>query len=575
MKTILYIFIIMFISYHSFSQPYFQKITTGQIVNNNTFSEGCAWGDYDSDGDMDVVVTTFDDYCWPCYFPIQLYRNDGTGNFTKITTGAIATESSESLGCSWGDYDNDGKLDLFVCTLFGLNNLLFHNEGNGNFTKVTDGIVVNDGGSSISCAWVDYDKDGWLDLFVLNQQNDFLYHNNGNGTFTKIVSGAIVNDGLSGRSCAVGDYNNDGWVDIITTAWGGPVRLFNNYNGTFILTSGVIPNLNAYYDGVSFGDYDNDGWLDLFICAINSGNNKLLHNNNGSFSSVILAPSLESGPESYGCTWADIDNNGWLDLFVTNMNNTNFLYVNNGGSFTKINGEVIVFEQVYGIGNSSTDINLDGKIDLFVANNGLGSIPNNNLLYKNIYTTSNNFIGLKLKGCSLNKSAIGARIKVKAGGKTYIREVSGGGGFHSQDMMFQHFGISNSTIVDSIIVTWTTGNVQKLSNIQANQYITIDECLIGIISHNSEVPTMFSLSQNYPNPFNPTTKINFALPKSGNVVLRLFDNLGKEVSTLINSDLNAGYYEFEYNNSDLSSGIYYYRITTDSYTETKKMVLIK
>lgn len=564
MKKLLLLLLLFALQYNLNAQPYFEKITSGHIANNNTYSEGCAWGDYDNDGDVDVVVSTFNDFCWPCNFPIQLYRNDGNNLFTRINTGPIATENNVTAGCSWGDYDNDGKLDLFVSTLFGNNNLLFHNEGNGNFTKVQNGIVVNDGGSSTSCLWLDYDKDGKLDLFVLNQQSDFLYHNEGNGNFTKIVSGALVNDGLSGRSCAALDYNNDGWMDIITTAWGGPIRLFNNYNGTFILTNGIIPNYNAYYDGIAVGDYDNDGWLDLFICAINSGSNLLLHNNNGTFSPVSSLPSQESGPQGFGCTWADINNDGYLDLFATNLNSSNFLYKNNGnGNFSRINGEIIAFEQVYGIGNSTADFNLDGKMDLFVANNGVPNAPANNLLYKNIFQTSNKYIGIKLKGCTQNKSAIGARIKVVAGGNSYIREVSGGGGYHSQNMQFQHFGIGSATNIDSIIVKWTTGNTSKLINIPSNQYITIDECLIGIISYSSEIPQDFSLSQNYPNPFNPTTRFKFSIPKAEIITLKVFDYLGREVSTLLNDELQAGHYEYSFDAGNLSSGIYFYKFISE------------
>jgi hypothetical protein len=577
MNRILAFLIIFIFSSLLYSQPYFQKVTSGLIVNDNTWSEGCAWADYDNDGDMDLVVSTFNDYCWPCYFPIQLYRNNGDGTFERVGSGPIANEVTAGFGCAWGDYDNDGRIDLFIATGFGLNNLLFHNEGNGNFTKVTNSVVTGDGGFSASGCWLDYDKDGWLDLFVLNQQNDFLYHNNGNGTFTKIISGAIINDGLFGRSCAVGDYDNDGYPDLIITTWGGPVRLYHNErNGTFSITNAVIPNINNYHDGVSFGDYDNDGWLDLFICSINSGNNILLHNNAGVYSQVFYVPSLESGPESFGCTWLDFDNDGWLDLFVTNNGNHNFLYRNNNGNgFTKLTNELISNEIVYGIGSSTSDINLDGKLEIFVANNGTSNSPSNNLLYQNVTPNPGKFIGIKLKGCNFNKSAIGARITVKAGGRTFTKEVSGGGGYHSQDMTFQHFGIGSASIVDSVIVKWTTGSVQKLANVQPNQYISISECTIGIISYSSELPERFELGQNYPNPFNPSTILKFSLPKNSDVTLKIYDNTGKEVQTLLSTNLQAGTYGVEYNAEGMSSGIYYYRLLAGSYAETKKMVLIK
>ncbi len=562
--------------------PCFTKITDQSIVNDNSYSQGCAWGDYDNDGDQDLVVTSYNDVCQSCNFPILLYRNDG-GNFTKILTGPIATEITRSMGCSWGDYDNDGRLDLFVSTGVQnpLNNLLFHNEGNGNFTKVTSGSIVNELSRSSGCSWLDYDKDGWLDMFVVNgfADNDFLYKNNGNGTFTKIISGSIVNDGSFGRGCAIGDYDNDGWPDIFVACYNGQNDLLykNNGNGTFTLTNGIIPSDNLYGSGGTFGDYDNDGWLDLFVTN-NNANNRLYHNNgNGTFSTAVSSlPNNESGPLSFGSTWADYDNDGKLDLFVTSYNNVNnFLYKNNGsGNFTRVLNESISNDLVWGIASSSTDINLDGKLEFFIANNGANNFPQNDLLYKYDCVVGN-YIGVKLKACTLNKSAIGTKVIVKAGGNTYIRELTGAQGCLSQNMHFQHFGLGASATADSIIVYWTTGNIQRFSNVTANQYITADECLVGLISNTTEIPREFSLSQNYPNPFNPATKIKFDLPFTANVVLKLYDNIGKEIQTLINEELIAGTYVYELNGINLSSGVYFYKITAGNFIDTRKMILVK
>ncbi len=559
--------------------PCFTKVVNGIIVNDNSWSQGCAWGDYDSDGDQDLVVVSYNNGCPTCTYPFLLYRNDG-GTFTKILTGPIATEINRGFGCSWGDYDNDGRLDLFVAASMGSpNNLLYHNEGGGNFTKITSGSIVNDGGNSVGCAWIDYDRDGWLDMFVVNiySENDFLYKNNGNGTFTKITSGTIVNDGSYGRGCCVGDYDNDGWIDIFIACFSGQTdRLYkNNGNGTFTLTTGVIPTDNYWGCGGDFGDYDNDGFLDLFVTNQN-GLNRLYHNNgNGTFTLTNSLPSNETGPTSYGCVWADYDNDGRLDLYVSNFGGANaFLYKNNGsGNFSRVLNESLVNDFAYTVANSIIDINSDGKIDFFSTNNGSTS-PLNDLLYMNNCGTGN-YLGLKLKGCTLNKSAIGAKVIVKAGGITYIRELSGGQGLLSQSTHFQHFGLGSSTIVDSVIVRWTTGNVQRSSNVSVNQYILVDECLLGLISNTNEIPKDFSLSQNYPNPFNPLTKIKFALPRNTVASLKIFDVSGKEVSVLINQELQAGYFEYEFDANSLSSGIYFYKIIAGNFSETKKMVLVK
>jgi hypothetical protein len=188
----------------------FTRITTGAIVNDGGRSFGSSWGDYDNDGDLDLFVAN----------ELQnnfLYQNNGDGTFIKITSGAIVNDGGRSVSSSWGDYDNDGDLDLFVANyLASENNFLYQNNGDGTFTKITTGAIVTDGGRSYGSIWGDYDNDGDLDLFVTNYwgDNNFLYQNNGDGSFTKITSGAIVNDGGYSYGSSWGDYDNDGDLDL-------------------------------------------------------------------------------------------------------------------------------------------------------------------------------------------------------------------------------------------------------------------------------------------------------------------------------------------------------------------------
>src|SRR5439155_720453 len=161
----------------------------------------------------------------------------GDGSFTKIVSGPLVQSGGNSRGSAWGDYDNDGFLDLFVSNEQGQNNFLFHNNGDGTFGKIVSGSIINDGGASYGCAWGDYDNDGFLDLFVANGpasgagQNDFLYRNNGDGTFTRITTGSIVNDNASGDGCAWGDYNNDGFVDLFVSNLNGQNNLLYRNDG--------------------------------------------------------------------------------------------------------------------------------------------------------------------------------------------------------------------------------------------------------------------------------------------------------------------------------------------------------
>ena len=209
----------------------FTKITTGPVVTDSGWCYGGCWGDFNNDGFIDLFVVNN----MTSNKNNLLYLNNGSGSFTKVTSGVIVTDGGSSYGCTCGDYDNDGDVDIFVSN-YAENNFLYSNNGNGTFTKITTGAIVNDGGNSTGCSWGDYDKDSYIDLFVCNRnQNNFLYHNNGNGTFTKITSGAIVTDNSNSGGCAWGDYDNDGYIDLFVANAGPAVDFLyhNNGNGTF------------------------------------------------------------------------------------------------------------------------------------------------------------------------------------------------------------------------------------------------------------------------------------------------------------------------------------------------------
>ncbi|MFZ2054567.1 MAG: FG-GAP-like repeat-containing protein [Candidatus Aminicenantales bacterium] len=456
-----------------FPPDQFTKVLSGAVVTDGADSTGCAWGDYDNDGDLDLFVSVGSNQ------NNLLYANNGDGSFTKVTSSAIVENVGYSGGCAWGDYDNDGELDLFVANV-GYNNSLYTNNGDGSFTKVTSGAVVEDWGNSYGCAWGDYDNDGGLDLFVANaySQNNFLHANNGDGSFTQVTSGAIVEDGGRSRDCAWGDYDNDGDLDLFVANENGQNNFLyaNNGDGSFTkVTSGAVVTDGGYSYGCAWGDYDNDGELDLFVA--NFGQNNFLYTNNGdgSFTKVTSGAVVEDVGNSYGCAWGDYDNDGDLDLFVANIiNENNFLYTNNGdGSFTKVTSGVAVTD-----GGSSDDCawgdyDNDGDLDLFVSN---GHGLSNDFLYANNGNGST-WINIKCIGTASNVSAIGTKVKVLAmisGSPVWqLREISGGAS--SQDSLNAEFGLGDAAIVDEIRIEWPSGNVQTLTSIAVNQFLTVTE----------------------------------------------------------------------------------------------------
>jgi hypothetical protein len=513
----------------------FTKITTGAIVTDGGFSYGGCYGDFNNDGFTDLYVINGGGSANQVKF---LYINNGNGTFSRITTGAVAADVSGAWGASTVDYDNDGKLDIFVSN-YNQNNFLYKGNGDGTFTKITTGNIVTDGGGSIGCTWCDYDNDGYKDLFVANSnfgsgQANFLYKNNANGTFTKITTGSIVTD------------------------------VFNSTGG-------------------SWGDYDNDGDFDLFVSNYSGANNNLYNNNgDGSFTKITAGAIVNDGGSSVGAAWGDYDNDGDIDLFVSNdLNENNFLYENNNdGTFTKITTGDIVNNSGRSNGCVWGDYDNDGDIDLYVAN-GDQPTPQNNFLYRN-KGNSNNWINILCKGTASNRSAIGARVIVRAtingNSVRQIREIFGQTGYNSQNSLNEEFGLGNASIIDSLIVKWPNGNTESFTNVALNRFITVTENQ-GITNINNSGIVLtgdYELSQNYPNPFNPVTKINFSIPVDSRVTLKIYDTAGKEIAVLMNNESKkAGYFTTEFNGENFASGIYFYTIKANDFVQTKKMILIK
>ena len=464
--------------------PTFTKITTGSVVTDGAHSAVCAWGDYDSDGFIDLFVTNLGGR------PNFLYRNNRNGTFVRITAGAIATDIIRDGSCAWADYDNDGNLDLVVSSVEENNTqaVLYRNNGDATFTrmpgKTIGGIVTT--GNSEAPVWADYDNDGFLDLFMARFGIDWLYHNDGNGGFAKItnnVLGAITEDSFS---AAWADYNNDGLPDLFVTVHSDPPRnrlYLNLGGGSFAqITSGSIVTDSAHSIGCAWGDYDNDGYPDLFVT--NTGdleNNALYHNSgDGTFTKMtsnVVGRLVSDVGGSLVCAWGDYDNDGYLDLYLTNIGGqTNSLYHNNGdGSFSRILTGSLANDVAISLGCAWGDYDNDGFLDLFVAN-GLYTLANN-FLYRN-NGNSNNWINVKLIGTVSNRSAIGAKVRVKAtiGGKAFwqLREINTGFG-SSANSPEAHFGLGNATNIDILRIEWPSGIVEAMTNLPPKQFLTVAE----------------------------------------------------------------------------------------------------
>jgi hypothetical protein len=280
--------------YRNNGQGHFVRISdpsTGSIVTDAEWSAAAAWADFDNDGFLDLFVANGG---FSANRKSSLYRNQGNGTFSKMTAGNIANDVAGSVCGIWGDYDNDGFRDLFLAN-YGQKNVLYRNNGDGTFVKMGAGVVgriASDAGNSLGAAWGDYDNDGSLDLFVTtpNDRPNFLYRNQGNGTFVRMTNSVPEadrnNKGDRSHGCAWGDYDNDGYLDLFVVNKYAKNSLYrNNGDGTFRkITSGSFVNEIAanMLEGhaCAWVDYDNDGFLDLFETTF--GKNALYRNNGNS-----------------------------------------------------------------------------------------------------------------------------------------------------------------------------------------------------------------------------------------------------------------------------------------------------
>ena len=426
-------------------------------------SIGVACGDYDGDGLLDLYATASSS------ISNKLLHNSGVG-FADATVPPL-DNTGLGYGAAWGDYDNDGDLDLYLANNDRANKL-FRNNGGGAFTDVTS-PPLDDANYSQHVSWVDYDNDGDLDIYVTTYLGpNRLFRNNGGGSFTDVAAGSPVGYNGSSGGATWGDYDNDGDMDLYLACYYGEANhLFRN-NGGGVFVDVTVPPLDNHGEGmgVDWGDYDNDGDLDLYL--VNNGQaNKLFVNNGGTFTDATPAPLNDAG---YGISagWADYDNDGDLDLYLTNGGSANKLFTNDGaGGFSEVTNSVVL-DNGYGMGFGWFDYDNDGDLDIYLAN--AGSFQENKLFQNNV-GDDKHWLKADLIGTVSNRNGIGARVRIVVGGQSQIREVTSGSGYCSQHSLTVEFGVGAATLIDSLIVRWPSGIVQKLAALNVDNHIQVVE----------------------------------------------------------------------------------------------------
>ena len=460
--------------FHQKPDGTFEDVTEKAGLQGVGYGMGVAVGDYDNDGYEDLYVTALGSN--------KLYHNNGNGTFTDVTEKAGVAGNGWSTSAAWVDLDGDGLLDLVVLRYVQwdfddiwcgehkegfrsychpdifqpISPLVYHNDGNGHFTEVSQKIGVSKPGKGLGIAIADYDRDGKIDLFVANDSMvEFLYHNKGNGTFEEVglVSQVAVDgDGrtFAGMGVDFADYNNDGWPDLLITDLANQrYALYqNSRDGSFTYSSfstglGRISMLHSGW-GARFLDYDNDGWKDLIVAQGHD-----------------------------------------LDTVEINYPNLHYrepmlLVRNTGNGFIDVSADSgAVFRQSWlGRGLAIGDIDNDGRVDVVVAtNDGPAHVLHNET------PTQNHWLILKLVGHKSNRDAIGAAVKLVTSKSSQFATVTTAGSYLSSSDKRVHFGLGPETSAQSIEIRWPSGTTQTLKNISADQILQIDEPSSALPTH--------------------------------------------------------------------------------------------
>ena len=456
----------------------------------------------------------------------RLYRNNRDGTFRDVTETAGLQGRLYGMGVATGDYDNDGNVDLLVTNLGG--NILYHNNGDGTFTDVTAKAGVGGSGWCTGACFVDYDRDGRLDLIVtryvewdfsanvfcgehkpgyraychpdqFNAISYLVFHNNGDGTFTDVSKKCgIAGSPGKGLGIAINDFDGDGWPDVFVANDSVPEQLFrNNHDGTFsevALMSGLAYDQNGHVFagmGADFGDYEGSGWPAVFVNALANQKYKLFRNVKGNFDDVtdsIGLGTLSISHSGWGAKWLDFDNDGRLDLFVAQghvMDNIELteprlryresplLLKNAPGRFRDVSeqGGTTFRTPIAARGAAFGDLDNDGFTDV-----ALNCNDGNAIILRNQGNTGNHWVTLTLVGSASNRDAIGTKVRlVSENGQQQTAFVSTAGSYISASDKRVQFGLGPQKKVHAIEIIWPSGAVQRIESIIADQIITVRE----------------------------------------------------------------------------------------------------
>lgn len=549
------------------AQSGFTDVTSAAGIQLLSGSNGVAVADFNNDGWDDLFVSYTNRKC-------QLYKNLGNGTFMEMAQSAGVAVNGGIKTAVWGDINNDGYTDLYVASQNPPGFLLLNN-GNETFTNITQSAGINQTGTPISVNMADINNDGYLDIYIAQfLAENIMYLNNKNNTFTNYTWGARALD--SGKSMGVVffDYDKDGDADLYLVHDGNEPNFLYQNNGSGYFTevghsAGADTRTNGM--GVDAGDINNDGYPDLYITNLDQ--NLLLKNNgNGTFTDISASAGVDDKGMGWGCTFIDYDNDGWLDIYVANDYGyspyPNVLYRNKGNlTFEQVELGGPVSNRLGSYGTACFDYDQDGNPDLVVANRSSGE---NVQLFKNAQRPGH-WLGVQLFGRASNRSAVGAKLALTDNmGQLHYLERTAGQGWASQNSSVLHVGLGAATAIQSATIYWPSGLHQNVQFSTLNTNYTIaegDAPVIGL--QQSATPTRPDLVAEaltatiFPNPTRDgTATLTLNLPHASILRIQLFDAGGDETLTLNLPEQAPGKCTIPLNWHKSTAGLFTIRVTT-------------
>jgi hypothetical protein len=549
---------------------------------------GTAWGDFDNDGDQDLYLSSFGTNL--------LYRNNGDGTFSNIAAAAGVADSNRTKAANWGDINGDGWLDLYLSNSRDLPNTLYLNNTDGSFTEIGEAAGVADEHFAQGGAFIDFDVDGDLDFFLMQDDSgDRLFRNNGDLTFTDVAPELGMDNIWGAYGLVWFDYNDDGFIDlyiancnsVFGANWNN-LLFKNNGDGTFSDVSEATGL--TYPRGRSWGsvaiDYDNDRDMDLLVVNSDGNDTFLLYQNRDSvFVEVDEQAGLPNLGIAFSVTSGDYDNDGDIDFLVAGFRPAIALYENKGdGTFDDISDRIAFppLESPHYASITSADYDNDGFLDLVMANEGSDGRA---YLFHNEPDSSaagNAWLVVKLNGVQDNSFGIGAKVTAIAQDLKQIRTVTAGSGLYSQNMLPVHFGLGDRTLIDTLVVRWPNLQSDSLFQVAVNQIVEITQGdqITAVREKSARPPSASYLLQNYPNPFNPETTIRYYLAAPAHVSLTIYDLRGREIRTLVDEVQGAGERTSTWQGQDkrgreVPSGLYFYTLQAGAYENSGRMILLR